>query len=86
MTRPDLRPLVFLAHLRRFFHTLRFSCTPWRWCERECGCNYDFTSCTPEHHYRPRVMLLACGCGKEFYRDPEFTRKREDEMRRMFEQ
>lgn len=85
MMAPDLRPRVLAAQLRRFFHSLGFVFRPWLWKYRSC-CNWDYTACTPDHNYKPRKMLITCYCGKEFYRDPEFTLEREEEMRRIFNQ
>lgn len=82
---PDLRPRVLWALFRRGLHMLAFLFRPWLWSRRSC-CGWDYTLCAPQHGYKPRKMLITCYCGKEFYRDPEFTLEREDEMRRIFNQ
>jgi len=80
--RPDLRFPVLHAQLRRFFHQLGYIFRPWVWSQRTC-CSWDYTVCSPPG-YKPRKLLMTCFCGKEFYRDPEFTPEREEEMRRVF--
>jgi hypothetical protein len=59
---------IILARLKRFGHGLWWSFRPWMWTKKDCRAvtHYDLTPGTSG------VTLVACNCGKEFYRRPGY--------------
>lgn len=80
--RPDLRPRILLARLRRRLHFVGTMYRLWTWdYEEMCECETYSVYGVPR--FNQRILLIACTCGEEFYRDPEFTeeeQKKREEM------
>ena len=70
---------VLWALFRRRLHLWASFFLSWLSGKRSCG-NWDYEMLSSGYD-KPRTMIVACLCGKEFYRDPDFTLKNEEVMR-----